>query len=564
MLKQSLTIYVDGEKRTVPPGTEVKDLLAEIRPGKVHTPLAAVYNNRRVSLSYPLRSGGTLGWLTMADRGGWDVYRRSACLMLYEAARRLDPSLRLKIHQTHGDALYYGVKGFGDGDPPNGKKFGSRRCAALEAGMREICRQDLPFVVSRVSVEEARELLQQQGYEDKVFLLRTHWETSVQLVSLGGFVDLFHNPVALSTRFIRSFRIRPHGTGLLLRVPVRGTARVRGRARVGPKIFQVHIDSRRWLRKLGVGNLGQLNSLAVSGGIESVVRVAEGGHEKQIANIADRIASRRPRVRLVLVAGPSSSGKTTFVKRLSVQLKVNGLRPVAISVDDFFVPRDETPRDEQGRFDFECLEALDVRLLNRVLADLLKKGEAQVPRYAFRTGTRAPRDSWPTLRLEPNQVALVEGIHALNPALTPVVPTRHKFKIYISALTQLAVDDHNRIFTSDTRLLRRIVRDRRYRGYSAAQTIGRWPMVRRGEMRHIFPFQERADVIFNSALVYEHGVLRNYVQPYLLELEEREPAFVEAYRLLGFLRRIVPIFSDAVPHNSLLREFIGNSAFRYE
>ena len=355
----------------------------------------------------------------------------------------------------------------------------------------------------------------------------------------------------------------PYSAGLLLRVPVRGSVKVQGRARIGKKLFAAHVESRAWIRQLGVANLGQLNALCVSGGIEDLIRVAEGVHEKQVARIADEIARRRGRVRLVLVAGPSSSGKTTFVKRLDVQLRVNGLRPVALSVDNFFVPRSCTPRDENGQRDFECLEALDLKLFNHVLHDLLVYGEARVPRYDFHTGRPTARSTWQALHLEPNEVLLVEGIHALNPALTPAVPPSHAFKIYISTLTQLSIDDHNRIFTSDIRLVRRITRDRRYRGYSAADTIHRWPMVRRGEMKHIFPYREQADAIFNSALVYEHAVLRNYVERYLLEIDEHDDASQEAYRLLGFLRRVVPVLPDAVPHNSLLREFIGDSAFHY-
>jgi len=234
---------------------------------------------------------------------------------------------------------------------------------------------------------------------------------------------------------------------------------------------------------------------------------------------------------------------------------------VALSVDDFFLAREDTPKDEEGRYDFECLEAINLELFNESLAALLERGEAKVPRYDFRLGKPTPRDTWVTQQLAPYEVLLIEGIHALNPKLTPVVPNQRKFHIFISAITQLSIDYHNRIFTSDGRLLRRIVRDRRYRGYSAAQTLTRWPLVRRGEMRHIFPFEERADALFNSALVYEHAVLRNYVQRYLLEIDEHHDAFQEAYRLLGYLRRVVPILPDAVPQNSILREFIGNSAF---
>ncbi|MFH2006109.1 MAG: nucleoside kinase [bacterium] len=554
-----LTITIAGRQHRVAPSAQVMTLVPPGRAGALEQPLAAVYNNRLVSLSYPLRSGGELRWVTLADRAGWDLYRRSACLMLYEAALRIDPNLRLVLHQTHGDGLYYEVRrGAGSGAP-----ISRQECAALEAGMRALRDEDLAFVVRRISVDEARDLLRDRGHEDKLFLLRTHWETSVRIVSCGGFTDLFHNPVAYTTGAIRSFRVTPYAPGVLLRLPVRTSTKVQGRAQVDRKLFDKLTESRAWSRQLGVENLGQLNALAVAGRIDRLIRVAEGGHEKNIASIADQITARRDRVRLVLIAGPSSSGKTTFVKRLAVQLQVNGIQPVELSVDNFFVARSRTPRDAQGRLDFECLEALDLELFNQVLTELFERGETRVPRYDFHTGKPTRKSGWSTLRLSPEQVVLVEGIHALNPALTPAVTARKKYKIYISALTQLAIDEHNRIFTSDTRLIRRIVRDRRYRGYSAADTLRRWPLVRRGEMRHIFPYQGQSDVMFNSALVYEHALLKNYAERYLLEVDERDEMFPEAYRLLGFLRLIVPILPDDVPHNSLLREFVGGSAFSY-
>jgi uridine kinase len=265
----------------------------------------------------------------------------------------------------------------------------------------------------------------------------------------------------------------------------------------------------------------------------------------------------------VLIAGPSASGKTTFSKRLSLQLLVNGIRPVALSTDNFYVNRKDTPRDDQGNLDFEAIEAIDLALFNEVLAALLRGDEVLSPRFDFQTGQRRPREQWSPMKLLPGQVLMVEGIHGLNDRLTAAVPNEHKFKVYVSALTQLSIDDHNRIFTSDSRFLRRIVRDRRYRGYSAAETIESWPRVRHGEMRHIFPFQEQADVMFNSALVYEQAALRSYAERYLLEVPQDHPSFVDAYRLLRFISHFVPIFDEAVPQISILREFIGGSAFKY-
>jgi uridine kinase len=297
--------------------------------------------------------------------------------------------------------------------------------------------------------------------------------------------------------------------------------------------------------------------------VTEVIRIAEGFHEKKIAAIADMIHTRRQRVRMVLVAGPSSSGKTTFIKRLAIQLRVNGLRPLGLSLDNYFVDRAQTPRGPDGKPDFESIDALDLELLNTQLAALLRGEEVAVPRYDFVLGRRVAADRWSHARLSEGQILLVEGIHALNPRLTAAVPHEDTFKVFISALTQLVLDDHNRIFTSDARLLRRIVRDRLSRGHRATHTLEMWAGVRRGEARGIFPFQEDADVVFNSALVYEPAVLRVFAERFLLEVPREHPTYTEAYRLLKFLSWFVPIFQDDVPNTSILREFIGGSAFEY-
>jgi uridine kinase len=314
---------------------------------------------------------------------------------------------------------------------------------------------------------------------------------------------------------------------------------------------------------LGIANLGQLNQLIIKGESAEVIRIAESLHEKKVAQIADQINERRDKVKLVLIAGPSSSGKTTFSKRLSLQLMVNGIRPVALSTDNFYVDREKTPLDEDGKYDFECIEAIDLELFNEVLVGLLRGEKVLAPRFDFPSGTRRPKEKWVPMQLEPGQVLVVEGIHGLNERLTQAVANDEKFRIYISALTQLAIDDHNRIFTSDTRFLRRIVRDRLFRGYSAASTIETWPRVRRGEMRDIFPYQEEADVMFNSALVYEQAFLRLYAERFLLEVPQNHPSFVDAYRLLRFVQSFVPLFDAPVPQTSILREFVGGSGFKY-
>ena len=307
--------------------------------------------------------------------------------------------------------------------------------------------------------------------------------------------------------------------------------------------------------------MGQLNEACLSGDIAEVIKISEGFHEKKIAEFADVVASRRDKVRLVLIAGPSSSGKTTFSKRLMVQLRVNGLRPVTLGTDDYFLGRAETPLDADGKPDFECLEAVDVPLFNQHLEQLMAGQAVDVPIYDFHTGQRSAKTHH--FQLGPDDILIVEGIHGLNPKLTESIPAENKLKIYISALTQLSLDDHNRIMTTDVRLIRRIVRDRKTRGHSASRTLGMWSSVLRGERQNIFPFQEEADLMFNSSLIYEPAVLRLFAERFLLEVPSDDEGFGEAYRLLHFLRMFVPVFGDEVPHTSILREFIGGSSFAY-
>jgi uridine kinase len=516
--------------------------------------MAAVVNNRLYGRTYPLKSDCRVEPVTRADRLGWDVYRRSACLMLYEAARRVDPELRLVLSQTLGDGYYF--------YDASGEPISKRVAERLQQEMESLSEEDVRFEVTSMSVIEARRLFSQSGYAGKVHVLSTHWEPKVRVVWCGGFFDLFHTPVVYSTSAIKHFKTEIYDPGLVLRFPRRGKPEVKGELRPQPKLFATYQETRQWNRILGVYNVGDLNRLSLTGGIEEIVRAAEGFHEKKIVWIADEIC-RRKKIRLVLIAGPSASGKTTFTKRLGVQLRVNGIRPVSLSIDDFFVDRARTPRDENGDFDFESIDAINLDLLGEVLSELLSGREVLTPVFDFHAGRPKPMERWRPMRLEKDQILMMEGIHGLNEKLTDSVPAEAKYRIYISALTQLCIDDHNRIFTSDTRLMRRVIRDRRYRGYSAAETLLRWPSVRRGENRNIFPFQEQADVMFNSALVYEHAVIKPYVERYLMEVPQDDPVFVHTYRLLRFLRLILPVFRDMVPPNSILREFVGESVFEY-
>lgn len=547
-------IRLGGRAYSVPYGAPVGEVLAAFGPSQPLA-LAAIVHNRCVDLSFPLTAGAEVRAVHYGMREGVLVYRRTASLILLEAARQLFGPTAASIGQAMGNGYLWDLRIEGGFTPAHAEQLAER--------MRELVERDLPLRTELVMLAEAKRIFAAAGEEDKLRLLKTWWEAHVTLVYCGEFCDIHHYPVVPRTGLVRHFELLPRASGVLLRFPTRQQPDLIAPLEQTSKLTQVHGERREWLELLGVGSVGQLNELTLRGQAGELIRIAEGLHEKKIAQIADRICHEAKCARLVLIAGPSSSGKTTFAKRLSLQLRINGAQPVGLSTDNFYVNRGATPLDEQGEPDFEALDAIDLELFNRVLAGLLAGEEALTPRYDFVRGRRRPKSQWRPLRLSPGQVLLVEGIHGLNPRLTEAVAEQHKFRIYTNAMTQLCVDDHNRIFTSDTRLLRRIVRDRLFRGYSAQQTIAAWARVRRGEQRWIFPFQEAADVMFNSELVYEHAVLRLYAERYLLEVPEEHPSFVDAYRLLRFVEYFVPMFDETIPETSLLREFIGGSYFRY-
>lgn len=555
MPHRTVVVSFAGERRQVPSGTSVKDFLASFSGELPRDILAALVNRRLVMLDFPLRGLHVdLEPVRSSSREGEAVARRSAALVLMEAVRELYPEVRLVVGQSLGGGYFYSWHG------PT--PLTAATVASIARRMAEISAEDRPFIRRTVTLEEAEAIFRASGDESKLHLLAAYRSSTVPVIQCGTFIDIAHGAVAPSTGVVTGYAVVPYEDGLLLRFPRDGDAAQLPELRPQPKLFATYRETRHWNELLGVANVGSLNRLCLSGEIAEVIRVAEGFHEKKIAAAADTIAARRDRVHLVLVAGPSSSGKTTFIRRLGVQLRVNGMRPVGISIDDYFVDRDKTPLGEDGNPDYEALEALDLDLFNEHLDALLQRKAVEVPRYDFVLGRRVARDRWTRLQLGPDDILLVEGIHALNHRLTAAVPEEAKFRIFISALTQLTLDDHNRIFTSDARLLRRIVRDRLFRGHPATRTLEMWGAVRQGEARWVFPFQEEADVVFNSALVYEPAVLKVFAERFLLEVPREHPAYTEAYRLLKFLAWFVPVFQDDVPSTSILREFIGGGAFQ--
>jgi len=427
--------------------------------------------------------------------------------------------------------------------------------------MHEISTRDLPFRRRLLPRAEAVDFFAGRAMSDSRRLAEHFPGETLQVYECGSFANLEIYPLAFSTGAVSRFELKSYSPGFVMLFPEPDDFTVNSHIGKTRKLFQIYQESKEWGNILGVSDVGRLDQIIARDNISEIIKVAEALHEKKIARIADGISERRDDLRLALVTGPSAAGKTTFCKRLSAQLQVNGIRPLALSMDNYFVDRESCPLDESGEYDFEAVEALDLDLFNRHLSDLLEGREVPVPRFDFETGRRAPehRLTW----LEDDQVLLVEGIHALNPRISVAVDEHTKFRIYISALTQLTINDHSRISTTDTRMLRRMVRDNRYRNYSAAETLKRFPSVIRGERRNTYPFQENADVMFNSALVYELAVLRDLAVPLLEAIPRDDEAYPEAQRLRTFLRLFRPVAADEVPPTSILREFIGGSSFRY-
>jgi uridine kinase len=550
---KQIEVLMDGQRLPAKAGEQVHAFFKRYPPQNPGKLLAAKINQNLVSLDTVLHSNCRLTPVFYTDREGLAVYRRTACLMLYEAVEELYPEARIIVGQSLANGYYF--------DFINSKPIDQEILKNIETRMRQIVSENRPFVKESISIEEAKEYFDTEGYQDKIKLLTTTRLTEVRLIGCGVFKDIQHGPVAPTTGFIDRFELALYSPGFLLRFPQSKNPERIPDLSPQTKLFQIHKETKEWNKILGVTNVGELNEICLTKEIGDLIRISEGFHEKRIAQIADIITSQKDKVKLVLIAGPSSSGKTTFSKRLMIQLKVNGLRPITLSTDNYFLGREQTPLGDDGKPDFESLKAVDLELFNQQMNELLNGQEVDTPTYNFHTGARD--DKTIKLKLETNDILLVEGIHGLNQKLTQSVPRENKLKVYISALTQLCLDDHNRIMTSDVRLLRRIVRDRKFRGYSAAHTLKVWPSVQKGEEHNIFPFQEEADVMFNSTLVYEPSVLRMYAERFLLEVPTDDESFGEAYRLLHFVRMFVPVFADEVPHTSILREFIGGSTFEY-
>ena len=536
-------------------GTSLLELQRILGVESAYPLLAAYVNNRIKELNYKILKPVTVRFIDITHFEGYRVYQRTISFILQKAVHDIDPARKFYIRNSLGSGFYCE---FSDGE-----ELSQQEIDALRERMQSIIDSRHPILRRKMLTSEINAVYERFGFDDKIALLNSRPRLYSDLYMLDDIVGFFYGALAPDTSYIHLFDIHRYYNGFYIALPTR-----RDPMNLDPnvqfdKMFDIFHEYHMWVDIMGVPTVGRLNSKVLAGDGGELLKVAEAFHEKKIADIADRIdeANISRGTRMVLISGPSSSGKTTTAKRLGIQLRILGLNPVLISLDDYFVERDKTPLDENGDYDFEALEAIDLELLASDLKRLFAGESVDVPRYDFITGTRKRHDS--PLKLDERSILIMEGIHGLNPALTPGIPREQKFCIYVSCLTSVAMDNMNRIATTDNRLLRRLTRDYYTRGHDAAATLQRWPSVRRGEERHIFPYQENADVMFNSSLFYEISVLRSKVEPILREVPDTLPEYGEAKRLLKFLDNFIPIASDEIPPTSILREFIGGSSFKY-
>ena len=544
-----------GRKDLVNKGITILELANKYEQELGFKPINCRMNNNTVGLTEKITKSSELHFVGLSEESGQRTYFRTLSFILSKAVREVIPTSKLRVEHSLSNGYYCSIK--------NGHEVTDQELANITIRMDEIIAADLPFVTRTASQEEAVKVFRDLGEEDKATLFETYNVPFITYQELDGYPDTYYGSLAPSTGYIHLYSIERYLDGLLVRIPSRSNPNELAPLTEQPKLREVLKDQKELIHMLDIPYVGDLNKAIDRGEINDIIMVSEAEQEKKISMIAQEIAKRyhEDGVRIVLISGPSSSGKTTFTKRLYTQLRTCFIKPHSISLDDYFVNRDKTPRDENGEYDFESLYAVDLDTFNQDLQKLLRGESVELPTFDFKLGVRSYRNDAFTLRS--GDLLLIEGIHALNPELIPTIPTNTTFKIYVSALTAIGLDAHNRIPTTDNRLLRRIVRDYRYRGKSAVETLFQWASVRRGEERWVFPYQENADKVFNSAMVYELAALRRFAEPLLMEVPANVPEYSEAQRLLRFLRMIHYIRIDKLPGTSLIREFLGGSAFRY-
>ena len=553
MLK-TVTIFCKNNNQAIeaPVGSTLEEIYQQAGLQMAYGPISAKVNNKVEGMHYRVYNQKEVEFLDLRSPSGLRAYTRSLFFVLAKAARDLYPGCKVSIDIPVSNGYYVDLQLHRPVTPDD--------VSDLRQKMQEIIDAAIPIHRYEATTDEAVRMFSEAGSASKVKLLQSTGKLFTTYYDIDGYKDYFYGTLLTNTSQIHLFGLEYYFDSLLLRIPSVSDPSRLGAFIRQDKMFEIFKEQHRWQDILGLRTVGDLNDGIRQGYSNVLIQISEALQEKKISQIADEIA-RRKGVKVVLIAGPSSSGKTTTCKRLSIQLAVNGIRPVGISLDDYFVDREKTPRDENGDYDFEHLHALNLQLFNDQLNALLRGEEVELPRYDFPTGTS--QKSGKRLRLKGNEVLVIEGIHALNPELTSEIPDGQIFRVYASALTTILLDAHNYIPTTDNRLLRRIIRDHKYRAVSAQETIRRWPSVRAGENKWIFPFQENADAMFNTAMLFELAVIKSQAEPLLEQVPENCPEYAEAYRLRKFLRYIKPIPEDQIPPTSLLREFLGGSSFEY-
>ena len=555
-MSETITIYCKNNNtyKDVPIGSSLLDIYTALGAPLRYRPMNAQVNNKTESLNFRCWQPKDIEFIDYTQLSGLRTYVRSLCHIFSKAVYDIWPTATLNLEHPVSKGYYCVIH--------NGKNIDLETIERIKKRMWELIDADLPFLHKSVRTVDAAVLFRERGMNDKARLIETAGLPYTSYSELEGYINFFYGCLTPSTGYIQLFDLEPYMDGVLLRIPKQTDPMELQPVIKQDKMFEAYKEHLTLQRTVGLDNVGDLNLAIEKGRSQDIILVSEAMQEKQVAKIAEKIADGyKEGIRIVLISGPSSSGKTTFCKRLQVQLTTNLLHPVGISLDDYFLNREDTPKDEHGEYDFESLYALDLPYFNKDLKKLLSGEEIDLPTFNFETGQRVFKGK--KLKLRENSILVIEGIHALNPELTEFIDDKYKYRVYVSVLTSISLDNHNWIPTTDNRLLRRIIRDYRFRGYSAEDTINRWPSVRRGEDKWIFPYQENADAMFNSAMLYELAALRKFAEPILAQVPESSKANAEAYRLLRFLRYFNYIPTEELPGTSLLREFLGGGSFKY-
>ena len=555
-MSETITIYCKNNNtyKDVPIGSSLLDIYTAVGAPLRYRPMNAQVNNKTESLNFRCWQPKDIEFIDYTQLSGLRTYVRSLCHIFSKAVYDIWPTATLNLEHPVSKGYYCVIH--------NGKNIDLETIEKIKKRMWELIDADLPFLHKSVRTVDAAVLFRERGMNDKARLIETAGLPYTSYYELEGYINFFYGCLTPSTGYIQLFDLEPYMDGVLLRIPKQTDPMELQPVIKQDKMFEAYKEHLTLQRTVGLDNVGDLNLAIEKGRSQDIILVSEAMQEKQVAKIAEKIADGyKEGIRIVLISGPSSSGKTTFCKRLQVQLTTNLLHPVGISLDDYFLNREDTPNDEHGEYDFESLYALDLPYFNTDLKKLLSGEEIELPSFNFESGRRIFKGK--KLKLRENSILVIEGIHALNPELTEFIDDKYKYRVYVSVLTSISLDNHNWIPTTDNRLLRRIIRDYRFRGYSAEDTINRWPSVRRGEDKWIFPYQENADAMFNSAMLYELAALRKYAEPILAQVPESNKANAEAYRLLRFLRYFNYIPTEELPGTSLLREFLGGGSFKY-